>query len=419
MDRKTILGRVEIAGLACASAVLLSLDCKSVGEVGSGGAGGSDPSTNVGVASDGGATGSAGGSMGPSDAAVTLLKLDAPPLWWGTADAPQAPEVSVAPSVDSNCGMVTRQTTRQPVDVLLVLDRSASMDYSISADCYCTSAAGQYAALCTDTTSCTTRWNAIKPAVADTLSGSAYVNWGLKFFPSPGGTAPVGPSRAGVGVGSCLETSTIEVPITANSAANVESDVSSATFDLSTPTAAALAAATSYLSTLSDGNKKYILLATDGQPNCGGTPPSINTDDLTGATSAAAAAYAAGFQVYVVGIGPSLANLTQMAKAGGTTDFYPVSSPKDLGAALSSISTLVGSCSFRSDQPPPDQSNVAVYVNGQKVGQDPNNGWTFGASPQEIVLTGDYCKQMSTGNQVDVQILFGCPDQPDFPPNIY
>jgi hypothetical protein len=211
----------------------------------------------------------------------------------------------------------------------------------------------------------------------------------------------------------------MEVPVAPDATAAVDSQVNNATFDYSTPTAAAIAAATAYLKTLADGNKKFILLATDGEPNCGGNPANVNTDDLSGATSVAAAAFAAGFQVYVIGIGPNLNNLSQLARAGGTPDFYPVSSPQDLVDALSSISKLVGSCSFKSNQPPPDPSNVAVYVNGLRVTQDANNGWTFGASSQEILLTGDYCTQTSTGNQVDVQILFGCPGQPDFPQKIY
>jgi len=123
--------------------------------------------------------------------------------------------------------------------------------------------------------------------------------------------------------------------------------------------------------------------------------------------------------VYVIGIGPNLSNLTQLAKVGGTTDFYPVDSPQGLVDALSSISKLVGSCSFKSDQAPPDPSNIAVYVNGQIVTQDATNGWTFGADAQEIVLTGDACSQISKGNQVDVQILFGCQGQPSFPPSLY
>jgi Mg-chelatase subunit ChlD len=351
--------------------------------------------------------GGSGGSSGTSvrDAGILTIKLDATPASWGSADAPQTPDAP--PTTDDNCGMITSRTTRNPVDVLLVLDRSGSMDYSLTENCYCANANAKYGSLCTDTTNCTTRWNAVKPAVHQTLSSSSYVNWGLKFFPSDG---------AGQ---NCTLTSTIEVPITSTSASTVESAVESATFDYSTPTAAAISAAVAYLKTLDDGNQKIILLATDGEPNCGGTRPNVATDDLTGATSAAADALTAGFQVYVIGIGPNLSNLTQLAKVGGTTDFYPVDSPQGLVDALSSISKLVGSCSFKSDQAPPDPSNIAVYVNGQIVTQDATNGWTFGADAQEIVLTGDACSQISKGNQVDVQILFGCQGQPSFPPSLY
>ena len=282
------------------------------------------------------------------------------------------------------------------------------MDYSITEDCYCATPTGtKYGSLCTDTTNCTTRWNAVKPAVATTLSSSSYVNWGLKFFPSAGANT------------SCTENSTIEVPITATSASDVQSQVDNAAYEYSTPTAAALGAATAYLKALNDGNDKFILLATDGEPNCGGNPANVNTDDLAGANKAAAAALTAGFKVYVIGIGPNLDNLTQLAQNGGTTDFYQISSPQDLGNALSSISKLVGSCNFTSKEAPPDEGNVGVYVNGSRVDQDPNNGWTFGSSKQEIVLTGDYCAQMTSGNQADVQILFGCPGQSYFPSTIY
>jgi Mg-chelatase subunit ChlD len=392
--------RAERLGGWCIGLLLFA--CSSAGTVG-GGTGGNDQSGGVG---SGGSAGSSGGSSGTSgtDDAGTFVNLDVQPAWWGTADAPQGPEAEL--TADANCGLITSQTTRKPVDVLLVLDRSGSMDYSIAEDCYCNAAAVKYGSLCADTTACTTRWDAVKPAVRTTLSGSSYVNWGLKFFPS-----------AGAGQ-NCTLTPTMEVEVTANAATAVESAVDNAVFEYSTPTAAALTAATAYLKGLNDGNEKTILLATDGEPNCGGTRPSSSTDDLTGATTASAAAAAAGFPVYVVGIGPTPGNLTQLAQAGGTGDFYPVNSPQQLADALSSITKLVGSCSFKADQPPPDPNNVAVYVNKQKLAQDADNGWTFGANPQEIVLTGDNCTQMSSGNQVDVQILFGCPGQ-DFPPQIW
>ncbi|HEX7505441.1 MAG TPA: vWA domain-containing protein [Polyangia bacterium] len=409
MDRNTSLGQVNVAGLACACIVLLALGCSSPpppvgGSPGAGGASGGGQGGNS--TSTGPAAGGSGGTgMGGS---TLVINMDAPAAWWGPADAAPVPDTPASPTVDSNCGNISSRTTRQPVDVLLVLDRSGSMDYSITQDCYCATPTGtMYGSLCADTTNCTTRWNTVKPAVRTTLSSSSYVNWGLKFFPSAGANT------------SCTVNSTIEVPITETSASDVQSQVDNAKYEYSTPTAAALGAATAYFKTLNDGNQKFILLATDGEPNCGGNPANVNNDDLAGATKAAAAAFTAGFKVYVIGIGPNLDNLTQLAQNGGTTDFYQVSSPKDLGDALSSISKLVGSCNFTSKDAPPDENNVGVYVNGSRVDKDPNNGWTFGSSTREIVLTGDYCAQMSSGNQADVQILFGCPGQSYFPSTIY
>ena len=407
MECNASLGRVNITGLACAYIVLLSLGCNTAPTIGeSSGAGGARGGSQGGNANSAGGGRTGSGSGGTGDAAFSVvINLDAPAAGGAGPDGPQVPN---SPSPDSNCGNITSRTTRQPVDVLLVLDRSGSMDYSITEDCYCALPTGtKYGSLCADTTNCSTRWNAVKAAVGAALSSASYVNWGLKFFPSAGANT------------SCTENSIIEVPITATSASEVRSSVDNAAYEYSTPTSAALGAATAYLKTLNDGNDKFILLATDGEPNCGGNPASVNTDDLTGATNAASAALAAGFKVYVIGIGPNLGNLTQLAKNGGTSDFYQVNSPQDLSDKLSSISKLVGSCSFMSNAAPPDENNVAVYVNGRRVDKDSNNGWTFGSSSQEIVLTGDYCAQMSSGNQADVQILFGCPGQPSFPQTIY
>ena len=45
------------------------------------------------------------------------------------------------PTTDVNCGTQTSGTSQEPADVLLVLDRSGSMDESISEECYCDPAA--------------------------------------------------------------------------------------------------------------------------------------------------------------------------------------------------------------------------------------------------------------------------------------
>jgi hypothetical protein len=398
------MGKTIAFGAACACVSQLSLGCSRAPDDVGGGTGNVPVSGGTGGGGGGGS--GAGGSTWTSDASSFTVDWDA--LSSLTADTAQEPDSAGPPTADANCGNISKKTTRQPVDVLLVLDRSGSMDFSITQNCYCTEeAVTRYGTLCTDTTDCTTRWSAVKPAIAATLSSSSYVNWGLKFFPS-----------AGAGT-NCTVNSTVEVQVAETSATDIQSQVDGVVYEYSTPTAAALNAATAYLKTLKDGNEKFILLATDGVPNCGGNPASAGTDDLKGANAAAAAANAAGYKVYVVGIGPNLDSLTQLAQNGGTTDFFQVSSPQDLADKLSSISKLVASCSYKSDNAPPDPNNVAVYVNGRKVDADTDNGWTFGESPQEIVLTGEYCTQMGTGNQADVQILFGCPGQTYFPPTIY
>lgn len=405
MNCSTSIARMNVVGAACACVALLWPGCSKQPDVGG--------NTSFGgqyVNTDGTGGAGGGGSTSSPDAMSFTLDWDALSSRGGSGGSYE-PDAASVPTADANCGNISSKTTRQPVDVLLVLDRSGSMDFSITENCYCTSeAVTRYGTLCDDTANCTTRWSAVKPALATTLSRSNYVNWGLKFFPS-----------AGAGT-TCSENTTMEVPISTvagSSTSSIQTQVDSVVYEYSTPTAAALTAASAYLKGLDDGNQKFILLATDGVPNCGGTPANVNTDDLRGANAAAAAANAAGYKVYVIGIGPNLDSLTQLAQNGGTTDFYQISSPEDLADKLSSISKLVGSCTFKSDSVPPDVNNVAVYVNGAKVNQDASNGWTFGAGNQELVLTGDYCAQMSTGDQVDVQILFGCPGQTYFPPTIY
>jgi hypothetical protein len=190
-----------------------------------------------------------------------------------------------------------------------------------------------------------------------------------------------------------------EVPIASNSAAAIEAQISGTSPANNTPTAAAVTAATAYLKTVTDQNGKFILLATDGQPNCkagGGS----TTDDLQGTLTAIAAAKAAGFGVYVIGIGPSVGNLDNMAQAGGTG--------QDLTNALMSISKQVATCSFTSTQSPPDPNNIAVYLDKNLVPKDASNGWTFGSSQQTINLTGSYCSQITSGGSHQVEVLFGC-----------
>ena len=392
-----------IGVLLAATAPLLQCDrtpgvIPPPGGQGGTGEGGAPPDNKGG---SGGNEGS-GGSGGDNGDATVSPNLDVIPLWWGTADAPQGPETP-PPSIDSNCGTMASETVRKPADVLLLLDGSGSLKWNITEDCYCTRTDGN--PVCSDTASCSTRLDAIQPAVAATLSNSQNINWGLKIFPTPDG-----------GRSDCIVLDGAEVPVASDSPPAIQQQVDSMTLMSSTPTRKALLSATDYLQTLTDTNDKYILLATDGEPNC--LNDRAANADVEGAVTAAQAANDAGFKVYVIGIGPNLSNLTQIAKAGGTNDYYPVSSPEQLTEVLSSISKFVGSCTYTSPTEPPDPENVAVYVNKQRIEQSADDGWTYGGTTQEIILTGSYCEQITAGEETSVRILFGCPGStfPSFVP---
>ena len=214
MGMNTTVGKtMAIAAGVCW--ILTTSDCtqpSAVGtEPGNGGSGG-----HAGASFGSGGAGGAGGSAG-NDASVVSIRLDVIPASWGIWDAPQAPDLPpAAPTDDANCGITSSSTTHPIVDVLLVLDRSASMNYSIKEDCYCSSGSTLGGSVCADTTNCSTRWDAIKPAMNTTLSDSKYVDWGLKFFASPNTST------------NCIVNNTIEVPLptddskAAESAANVQ-----------------------------------------------------------------------------------------------------------------------------------------------------------------------------------------------------
>jgi hypothetical protein len=338
-----------------------------------------------------------GGSGG-----TPVIKLDGGASNPGQGGAGGKGTSSSPPTGDANCGSQTANTTREPPDVLLVLDRSSSMFYTISQDCFCSDADAAAAGttsfqLCADTTNCQTRWSAVKPAVTDTVANAKDVNWGLKFFPT-------------AGVAQCSVSNTMEVEIGPNNADTIKGQVDNATVSLSTPTTAALKAATTYLKSLTDNRPRFILLATDGEPNCANGQ--INRTDVPGAANAAKAAYDAGFPVFVVGIGPNLGNLSQLASAGGTKDYYPVSSPQDLVNAFADISKVVASCTFTLSSTPPDINNIGVYLDKNLVEKDPTNGWSLGGGNKTVILNGDSCDKVTSGKATEVQLLFGCPGQP-------
>jgi hypothetical protein len=281
------------------------------------------------------------------------------------------------------------------------------MDYSIADDCYCDSSkaggGGGGTKVCSNTTSCVSRWPTLTSAVNATLTSTTGISWGLKLFSSQGGA------------NNCSVSAGVEVQISANSAAAIQQQIANVSPGGYTPTAKAINAAKTYLDSDTNQSNKVILLATDGEPNCQGNSENTN-DDSTGAKSAIAAAYKAGYKVYVVGMGPqaALTNLQSFAVAGGTDNYYPADSPQALASALADIGTKVASCTFSVAAPKDTTGGVAVYINGTPA---PASDWTYNSTTQTVALTGATCDTIKSGATTTVQVYFGCGSPP--PPVLY
>jgi hypothetical protein len=373
--KRIALGRVFAGLLAGAFAGLLCLGCGSPGKLQSGGGGNGGVGGVTVILTD------QGGAAGPGGTAGTTG------------------------SAEGTCGDTTITPNKAPVDVLVVLDRSDSMGYSMSGDCYCTSypASLRQGSVCNpQPDNCGDRWTVVSAAVDQTVAANPQLNWGLDLF-----SAPNSPS--------CSVSLVPQVKIGAANLTQIQALLASTDLQLWTPTAAAVNAARMYLETLNDGSDKVILLATDGEPNCK-NGKAASDDDMPNTSAAVAAAAAEGIPVYVVGIGPTqaLANLDQLAQVGGTDHFYPADSAQSLADSLATISKIVSTtCEFQTPMSPPDDSKVYVYVDKTLINQvaaNTDDGWMFGAASSNIVLTGSYCTNLLAGAPSTVQIIFGCKD---------
>lgn len=298
---------------------------------------------------------------------------------------------------NGECAQINFVSSRKPVSMLLVLDRSASMTENNTLDGI-------------------TRWAAIVPAVTAAIEATnETIHWGLKLYPEGQNTSACSPETI---------SSEIHVPITPLNAEAVNAGINGTeALGDGTPTGHAIQAASEYLSTLGDDTQKYILLATDGVPSCDGTPSENSEGAQQYAVQELSAAHSAGYPTFVIGmLGGSESNirrLNEMAIAGGraasvnpiANKFHLAESQDALIEALHSITSQVGSCVFSFEKAPPDPSNIAVKISGEAIDQGPD-GWVYtGADHLGVELQGAACQQVRAANHSEIDIIFGCPGE--------
>jgi hypothetical protein len=373
--------------------VVLSGACagtKMSGTAGNGGQAGAVSMVGSGGAGGGGTTGAGAGTTGST----------------GTAGTSGGPGAGGGGGTDRTCGIYQFNPTPKNADLLLVLDRSASMEDP------------------PNSSTTASKWSIVIPTLKSVITATdTSVLWGMKSFPEGSGSECVAGSV----------TNAINVQIAAMNAKAV-TDAITATTDAGngTPTGDAINAAVVYLKSLTaDPNPKYIVLATDGEPSCAAIPSSeSSTAARPYAVTAVMNAKTAGFPTFVIGIATDKASdtatLNMMADAGGEVPagatnplaphFYLADDMGTLSSALNSITGQISSCLFPLATPPPvpnDPTKLGVYLgpNLNKIPNDPNmlNGWAYtDTNDTAVEVFGSWCTMIQTAGAGAVQIKYGC-----------
>jgi hypothetical protein len=329
------------------------------------------------------------------------------------------------------CGGILFEPERIPVDMYFLVDSSGSMAEPTALG--------------------TRKWDVMAQALVRFISDprSAPTGMGINFFPATTASAPAPctpipvlnlciPSDADprlAELGSCAA-SDYESPAVPLS---IPSDPSTLIAQIdqrelagATPTSAALEGSYRYLDsrTLQNPGRRVVtVLATDGDPTpCDGGSLAPIAD--VAALAATALAGPSRIQTFVIGVGGSLANLDQVAQAGGTGQAFLTDTSADLAteltAALEAIRTSATPCAYQipdsSERGVIDPDRVNVHLvpsgaatptlvpmtpDGTAAGCGPEGGWYYDdpASPSVVELCDSTC---SDAFNADVELQFGC-----------
>jgi hypothetical protein len=317
----------------------------------------------------------------------------------------------------ATCASTSAKAVPVPVDIFIMNDRSGSMNDTVGM-------------------SMTTKWESMTAALTAFVQSPDAVglNVGLGLFPAANAA---GGGGNGNNNAACPITpySTAIVPITELPAGAMPIITALAGAAPGggggggggTPTLPALQGAVAYAQAweMMMNRRVAIALATDGEPNgCMSTIP--------GVAAVATAAAAMGIYTFVLGVGPALQNLTDIAVAGNTNLPYLVetASTDELVAAFKSIQNAASklACTFTVPPPPtgealdPNKVNVSFSATGDPamamtLGQVPGRaqcgaagGWFYDnpTAPTAINLCDASCQLVNTAPAGALSLAFGC-----------
>jgi uncharacterized protein YegL len=292
---------------------------------------------------------------------------------------------------DAACVSTSAMAHRVPVDIVFLIDQSGSMEG--------------------------TKWMTVQSALPAFFNDPASdgIGAGLLFLPY----SPWDCNLAD------YETLTVPIAPLPGNAFNLTNAIPASALGVGTPTYPALQGALMQATAHQEANpthKVVVVLTTDGDPNgCDMAIPDIEA-------LAAGALSFDGVKTFVIGVpGATIANLDDIAAAGGTTSAFDVTQDiTKFAGAIAQIRTETLGCDFAMPPPPPGQSlnpdevNFSYTPNGSGMPtvllrvDDPASctgpGWYYdnNTSPTKITLCPASCSTVEDDTSAVVNVLFGC-----------
>lgn len=297
------------------------------------------------------------------------------------------------PLPDNNCANIALNTNHTTPNVILILDRSQSMDQDFGRD---------------------SRWNVLRDTLMSTPSGlvntlQSSVRFGLVTyagFSSGGATCPalqiVDPALNNYDAIDAVYTRNGTIPGTPTGEA-LEAVIANSALSMSTP------------------DPTVFVLATDGDPNgCAG----IDVMGKPRSLAAVQSAYSMGIRTYVIGVGTASEldgdHLTDLANAGigaaasASSMYWRVADEASLIAALTTIVGGTISCDIALTSGSIDITDPTAYcagadvqLNGNPVPCETADGW-HAVDATHIRLQGTSCDELTaTGGTVTASFPCG------------
>ncbi len=258
-----------------------------------------------------------------------------------------------------------------------------------------------------------TRWAVLKRALLDPTNGVIKRLEGQVRF----GTVLYGNDTA-ADAGTCPQLTRI-MPPRLNNYTEINRVYGAAGTIPNTPTAESLTAVTANLEAFTEPGPKYMILATDGDPDTCADPDAHNNAAKTGSENAVRAAWGKRIGTYVIAVGDdaTTTHLNRLAHLGQGLDatnltrtlFYQPANQAALETAFASIINGVRSCDFTLNGTidPALANQGTVTLDGSAVPLNGTSGWTVDATGKKLTLHGAPCTTIKTGNH-DLRAVFPC-----------